>query len=191
MRSTAAALTGAAVLVGAAVLTGCSTAEPGAAHDLPTDGPLVVGGESGVLCLTDKGATEFAYGSNTVANRGSSEATIFKVTLQGSSGFELTNAYLVQATEVAGSWSEFPPPSAGLEASVFDWTGRVTAVGAAVKPGTALKQQLNLVAHLKRDPQVAHPSVEALAVDYKVDGRKYRTLSTVALRVVEDSVTNC
>lgn len=154
-------------LAGAAI-TGCSGAQ--------TDGPLLLGGEPGALCVPAAAGQSVGVGEVLSVASDSPAVTISAVELSGAEHVSEGEAYLVPMDGANAVMSMYPddPPK--------NWSERTAAAGATISPGETVNL-LTLIERTSNDPS----GLDSITVVYTAgNGTQYEARSTTEVDLADD-----
>jgi len=144
------------------------------------DGPLYAGGEGGLVCLQKRPETAISFGFNLLRNNGKTSLALEGVHLVAPVGLTMVSAEVVPVkNDLIGAVHGYPPPAWVLNQPGVDWAGRQPLAGATL--GAAA--ELNVVVRLTQATDVPVSGLDALRIDYVVNGTEYEATTTVRLRI--------
>jgi hypothetical protein len=92
----------------------------------------------------------------------------------------MVSAEVVPVTnDLIGAVHGYPPPGWVLAAPGVDWEGRQPLAGTRLESG----QELNVLARLTDPADVKVTGLDALRIDYEVNGAEYEAITTIRLRI--------
>jgi hypothetical protein len=150
------------------------------AHAGPrVDGPLYAGGEGGLVCLQKRPETAISFGFNLIRNPGTAPIVLRGVHLVAPVALTMVSAEVVPVTNnLIGAVHGYPPPAWVLDQPGVDWAARRPLAGATL----AATADLTVVVRLALGAgEVA--GLDALRIDYEVNGTEYEATTTVRLRI--------
>lgn len=143
-------------------------------------GPLLAGGDGGLLCIRKGPGTEISFGFTLLRNTGGAPLTLQAVHLVAPVGVTMVSAEVVPVTyNLIGALHGYPPPADSLRQPGVDWAGRQPLTGASLEAGA----QLNLLVRLTDPPSVDVTGFDALRIDYTVHGLQYAATTTIRFRI--------
>lgn len=153
-------------------------AVPACAAEQPGAGPLVVGGQSGDLCLPTPPSPDYTFGLHALPLTGDRPVTLTGVSLVAAEAVQIKDAYLVPVGQsLIGTSRGWPPPAERLDPEGALWGRRVPANGATITPGA--DHTSNLVLHLLVS---GDGGFDAVRVTYASENDNYQADTTIKVR---------
>jgi hypothetical protein len=148
------------------------------------EGPLVLGGDKGKICLARGESTRFTVGIDSVTNRSTDPVSITDVSLVDARDMELIEAVIAPMPTVpnkngslilVGNWDSYPPPSSVSP----EWHEREPAVGSSLPGGAARAFVFGVTAD-------SDASATAVRVDYQTStGKRYEVRTSTEVQLKE------
>ncbi|MFI5734110.1 hypothetical protein ACIA49_28605 [Kribbella sp. NPDC051587] len=166
----------------AAVAAGCS------GHPSPeqpaTDGPMRLTGDELIVCMPLKGSKgHYTFAMTALNNRGDRPLRVTAVTPVNPRNLRLTDIDITFSEDgLFGNSTQWPPDSATNPRNSASWKARKPATEVDI-PTDPPEGVYNLLVHVVSDPGTRDASLDALDVDYTVNGKRYRTRTTISLRL--------
>lgn len=157
-------------LVAACLVTACSAEGPG---EQPSDGPLLLGGDDGSICVPASTSGEYTYGLESVSNTTDGPVEVLRAELVGPGNVTLEGSFLAPVDDqtLIGVRPGWPPD--GAEDGAF---ARKRELPTTVQAGEEANLVLHLTARVPAD-------VQRVALVYRVDAEDHRAVGSTSLAV--------
>jgi hypothetical protein len=139
--------------------------------------PLGPPGNDAVQCTPGSLAHAGTVGLITATNNSGGTLIVDAIDFAQQRGIKLVGAYLTPGAGEAGTWIAFPPPAAQVS-RYLDWSKRVPAVGARIRPGETISITLGI-----EPTTTTGSSTSDVEVLYHDGGSRFEPRTNLALKI--------